>query len=115
MFLWLHFEGLGTVKCSTAPDGSVELTLEAPNQSYEIAELGGAVEVEHGTPLAFTPLIGRPVTDVPPLVVQPQGIQVGFVLTTGADSVALLNIGDDLEFGTWPGTRWTSAGIEVLC
>ena len=111
--IWLETSGLGQVMCSGTSRGeNVRLSLDEPYESYEMQELDAKVEVVEGTPASLATVIGEQITGVSPVFYGSERWEVGIILRTELESIAIANIGDDLAFETCAyEDRWEAVGF----
>ena len=109
--IWLEVEGLGHVRCGCGGSGTVSLGVSSP-VGFDMAE-AGRVEIRRWTDAVVTPLLGNPIEKVLSVVYEPHEAEVGFVLVTGEGAVAIANLGDELEVGAWPDSRWSNEAVVV--
>ena len=109
--VWLGVEGLGQVRCGCSGNGTASPGISDP-AGLGTAE-GGRVEVSPWTDAPLTPFVRATVERVVALVYEPHGTEVGFLMETSQGAVCFANLGDELEVGPWPDSRWDYEAVTT--
>lgn len=109
--VWLHFDGLGTVRLSTR-NGLVV----SRDAVYEPCEMGeyGRVLVEPSGPSPLIEHVGERIEAVSRLYQAPPGMEVGLVLAFQAGAVGIADLCDEFAVVPWPDAAWSHWNVSVL-
>ncbi|MEV1005519.1 hypothetical protein [Nonomuraea sp. NPDC050202] len=94
--MWLHMSDLGPVRVHTAPDASLELTLDQPHNSYDMDEYGQVTVGPATEDFLMSRFIGQSIRAVHRIIDHRIETEIGLRLELDHGEVRILNLGDDL-------------------
>lgn len=94
--MWLHISDLGPVRFHTAPDASLELTLDQPHDSYDMDEYGQVTVGPAAEDFLMSRFIGQSIRAVHRIIDHRIETEIGLRLELDHGEVRILNLGDDL-------------------
>lgn len=94
--MWLHMSDLGPVRCHTASDDSLELTIDQPDDSCDMEEWGQIIVGPAPEGFPMRPFVGRLVREVHRIIYRRIETEVGLRLGFDCGDVRILNLGDEL-------------------
>ncbi|MGV9386645.1 hypothetical protein ACWDRB_63345 [Nonomuraea sp. NPDC003707] len=94
--MWLHLSDLGPVRFHTAPDASLELTLDKPHNSYDMDEYGQVIAGPAAEKFLMSRFIGQSIRAVHRIIDHRIETEIGLRLELDYGEVRVLNLGDDL-------------------
>lgn len=94
--MWLHVSGLGPVLFHTAPDDSIELTLDQPHGHYDMDECGRIVVAPAPSAFPMSGFLGQSIRAVRHIVDRHLDAEIGLLLEFDRGRVRVLNLADEL-------------------
>ncbi|GAA3667433.1 hypothetical protein GCM10022224_034560 [Nonomuraea antimicrobica] len=94
--MWLHMSDLGPVRVHTAPDASLELTLDQPHDSYDMDEYGQVIVGPAPVDLLMSRFIGQSIRAVHSIIDHRIETEIGLRLKLDHGEARILNLGDEL-------------------
>jgi hypothetical protein len=94
--MWWHMSELGPVRFHTAPDDSLELTLDQPHDSYDMDEYGHVIVGPAPEDFLMSRFIGQSVRGVHRIADHRIEAEIGLRLELDHGEVRILNLGDEL-------------------
>ena len=94
--MWLHISDLGPVRFHTAPNASLELTLDQQHNSYDMDEYGQVTVGPATEDFLMSRFIGQSIRAVHRIIDHRIETEIGLRLELDHGEVRILNLGDDL-------------------
>jgi hypothetical protein len=94
--MWLHMSDLGPVRFHTAPDDSLELTLDQPHDSYDMDEYGQVIAGPAPEDFLMSRFIGQSIRAVHRIIDHRIQAEIGLRLELDHGEVRILNLADEL-------------------
>ncbi|MGJ6970219.1 hypothetical protein ACSDR0_51105, partial [Streptosporangium sp. G11] len=94
--MWLHLDDLDSVLFHTAPDASLELTLDRPHDSYDMDEHGQVIVGPAPEDFLMSRFIGQSIRAVHRIIDHRIETEIGLRLELDRGEVRILNLDDEL-------------------